>query len=429
MKKITTARIAQIFWIIAFTALIAFTMTACGGDKSDLVGKWYASQEDADEGDSGIVAYEFTSDGHLKIIGISLMKYNVSGDTITTKILGFTTGTAKYSINGTELTISDGDPVTGLIDGTFYKNRNETKNKPVSEKDKKDEVAKSDKENVAKNDREPQDAGGGNLQSRFFQLLFGTGGEKKEVAEKNDKEVAEDDAAGAKTGFLGFLSGLFSKDKNDADKNDKDNIAENDKDDAAGAKTGFLSSLFGNDKNEPETKTGGKGTAPLINWMQNGTFSFDYEARTTAGGTTTMTGFMAVKDNDVSMTMKMPGVPEYKMILKNGLAYMVDDANKMVIVIQAQGPKDTGGMITDYSNMKYIGSGEGKIDGKTYRYEEYEELTMGSMVKYYLDGAQVYGIETKYEEFMMLMLISNPKNSVPGGIFNIPKGYTEINYR
>jgi formylglycine-generating enzyme required for sulfatase activity len=171
--------------VIALVALIVFTMAACGS-KNDLVGKWYTSQRDADEGGSTGLAYEFTSDGHLKVIGLSLITYKASDNTITTKILGFTTGTVTYNISGTELTISNGDLTTGLLDGTYYKNNTETKSKSVFGK--------------AKNDNEPPDNeasgtisetgnSGGNPLTRFFKWLFGGSDSKPKVSKSNDSDT------------------------------------------------------------------------------------------------------------------------------------------------------------------------------------------------------------------------------------------------
>jgi hypothetical protein len=68
----------------------------------------------------------------------------------------------------------------------------------------------------------------------------------------------------------------------------------------------------------------------------------------------------------------------------------------------------------------------GEINGQTLPYEEYAENCTGAVVRYYLDGGQVYGIETNDEGYKTVMIITNPSNSVPAGAFDLPEGYTEM---
>jgi hypothetical protein len=108
-------------------ALSLMVLTGCSTDSDDgggsggIVGKWYATQADAETAAS--VLYEFKSDGTLLSAGMSGLTYSVSGSTITFKYTAsgqtFTMGTAKWSVSGTALTLSEAP--SGIVNGTYYK--------------------------------------------------------------------------------------------------------------------------------------------------------------------------------------------------------------------------------------------------------------------------------------------------------------------
>jgi hypothetical protein len=98
-----------------------------GSIDTNLVAKWYGNQELANTGGSSGLAYEFTADGKLLPAGSDIGKniYTVKSGTITTKTLitgsAVLLGTAKYSISGTKLTISEATPTSGLLNDEYYK--------------------------------------------------------------------------------------------------------------------------------------------------------------------------------------------------------------------------------------------------------------------------------------------------------------------
>jgi hypothetical protein len=144
---------------IALTALIVFSLTAAlcdGGSNSGksggaLVGKWYDTQEKADEAAKAIAAgigftnkeileigfsklpdgwqnvsapFEFTSDG--KYIAGDFMdigaKYTATADTVTLNV-GGGIAIADYTISGTVLTLTQrtSEQKGGFVSGTYYK--------------------------------------------------------------------------------------------------------------------------------------------------------------------------------------------------------------------------------------------------------------------------------------------------------------------
>ena len=87
-----------------------------------LVVKWYITQEyaNAESAFPGALAYEFTADGRILVLGTALFTYTATNNAITVRTSGITMGTASYAIDGTELTLSN-TGTSGLAAGTYYK--------------------------------------------------------------------------------------------------------------------------------------------------------------------------------------------------------------------------------------------------------------------------------------------------------------------
>jgi hypothetical protein len=183
---------------------------------------------------------------------------------------------------------------------------------------------------------------------------------------------------------------------------------------------------------EPAQSTGtpeGQAMASLIGWMMDGTFSYDF-TMTSEGpeGTTEGSGSMAMDGGNMAISMEMTvegQAVQSKVIILDGVTYIVMDAEKMIMKMENAGAEMTAGMMTDYTGITKTGDGTGEIGGKTLPYEEYTESETGSVVRYYLDGGQVYGIESEYEGYKTVMIITNASVSVPAGVFDLPEGYTE----
>jgi hypothetical protein len=178
-----------------------------------------------------------------------------------------------------------------------------------------------------------------------------------------------------------------------------------------------------------EPADGGQAMDSLIQWMIGGTFSYDF-TQTSEGpeGKTESKGSMAMDGKNMAITTEMTVEGQQvksRVIIKDGVTYIVDDANKFIMKVSGD-MNATEGMMTDYSGIALIGSGTGEIDGKTLPYEEYAESEMGATVRYYLDGGQVYGIESEYEGYKTVMIITNTSKIVPPGAFDLPEGYTEM---
>jgi outer membrane lipoprotein-sorting protein len=177
------------------------------------------------------------------------------------------------------------------------------------------------------------------------------------------------------------------------------------------------------------SNNGDKAADSLIAWMMGGTFSYDFTMTTEGNGEKTeSSGSMAMEGNNLAMTSEMTvegQAMKSRIIIRDGTTYIIDDANKFIMKA-AGGMNPTAGMMTDYSGIAKTGDGTGEINGRSLPYEEYTEGETGATVRYYLDGGQVYGIESEYEGYKTVMIITNPKNSVPANAFDLPEGYTQM---
>ncbi len=167
----------------------------------------------------------------------------------------------------------------------------------------------------------------------------------------------------------------------------------------------------------------------LLDWMMGGTFSYDYtQTSEYEGQVTESSGSVAMDGGNMSIASEtmVSGVSvKSRILIMDGFLYIIDDASRSILKMQQDAGLDmTAGMPTDYSEMAALGSGEGEVNGRVLPYEEYE--VEGVSAKYYMDGGAVYAIETEYEGAYTLMIITNAKNTVPAGAFNMPEGYTEI---
>jgi len=185
----------------------------------------------------------------------------------------------------------------------------------------------------------------------------------------------------------------------------------------------------GSTAGQPGSETGEAAMASLLDWMQAGTFSYDYKSSITNNGVTMeSTGTIAADGGNFAMTSEMTVAGqniETKIIVKDGFTYMVNDAEKTIIKFTGSNADLTGGVMEDYSHIQKVGSGTDVIDGRTLPYEEYAESNTGQSAKYFLDNGQVYGFTSESDNIETTLIISNAKDSVPTGVFDLPADYTQ----
>lgn len=175
---------------------------------------------------------------------------------------------------------------------------------------------------------------------------------------------------------------------------------------------------------------GGNDTAieSLVDWMQGGTFSYDFtQISEYEGERSESTGTMAMAGENyaiITETVSNGVTSKAHIVVIDNTTYIIDEASRMVMQMSGGGMDLTGGLPTDYVDMALLGSGEGEVNGRVLPYDEYS--VEGMSVKYYMDGGQVYAIESTGQGVYSLMIISNASKTVPDGIFDIPQDYTLI---
>ena len=170
----------------------------------------------------------------------------------------------------------------------------------------------------------------------------------------------------------------------------------------------------------------------LVDWMGVGTFSYDFTVTSEYDGMSSESaGSVAYDNGNMAITTETEADGEVvtsRIIILDGEMYVIDDANKMIIHVGQVSSELTGTMAVNYEGMTLVGSGEGEVNGRTLPYDEYD--IDGITTRFYMDGGQVYAIESIMEEdnAWSLMIITNASNTVPAGVFDLPEGYTEMGF-
>lgn len=176
----------------------------------------------------------------------------------------------------------------------------------------------------------------------------------------------------------------------------------------------------------------------LISWMKDGKYSYDYTMTTTTDGKagTATKGSIAMDGTNMSTTLdtEISGQSyTTRMVTKDGKSYVINDNAKTVTVMSTSSAEQTNSVASSNNGLKdslgvQAKTGEGEFQGKTYKYQEYNNDDFTS--RFYLDdNDQVVGFETTTEtngsKTDMVYVISNAKNTVEDSQFDIPTdGYT-----
>jgi len=125
--------------------------------------------------------------------------------------------------------------------------------------------------------------------------------------------------------------------------------------------------------------------------------------------------------NNMLATVVLPPYSA-RVLIKKGIGYLIDDTNKVVIRL----PRDKALKrlpTVDLSGYKAIGKGKGKVNGKTYPYEEF--LIDSQPIKVYYEGDRLVAFES-FDRQKVLFVIRNYSTIVPKGVFDLPKGYKKV---
>jgi len=145
-------------------------------------------------------------------------------------------------------------------------------------------------------------------------------------------------------------------------------------------------------------------------------------------GKTESSGSLAMDGDKYTMKTKMVidgEIIDSRIVKLGETFYTIYDSEKFIIKSTGR-ETAAGGVNEDYSGITLVNSGTGEINGRTLPYDEYADNDTGDRIKYYLDGGEVYAIETNSDDYKTVMIITNASENIPSGAFDLPSGYTEI---
>ena len=187
------------------------------------------------------------------------------------------------------------------------------------------------------------------------------------------------------------------------------------------------------EKPGPYTAEGMPEGENLLDWVQGEQYSylFNFEIRDENDELVlTGDGGLAVDGDDWSSYILADSL-NYRFIYKSGVYYVVDDGMKLCVEVPKEEIDDfvIPGLITDWSDMKHLGSGgEEKIYGIPVDVENYS--ASGADVRIFLDEGQVFVIESAYQDLQIRFFIKYASNRIHDGSkekdvisFDIPKDY------
>jgi hypothetical protein len=174
----------------------------------------------------------------------------------------------------------------------------------------------------------------------------------------------------------------------------------------------------------------GDAIETLVGWMKNGEFSFDFDVKVKDDSSEmTGSGSIAMKGENTSLSIavEQSGMKvDMRFILKDGKTYMINDAGKTAMVTEGGETAVDVGVGGDYSNVKKVGEGEAEIDGKTLRYEDYDDE--GDVIRFYMENDTIYAFQTVDGDTTTTLYIKNASDSVPADAFEIPSDYQVLEY-
>lgn len=131
---------------------------------------------------------------------------------------------------------------------------------------------------------------------------------------------------------------------------------------------------------------------------------------------------IAADGKTVGTVMKADGLSTHTLYKGNTL-YWIDDAGKTYFKMSAGQKTQQTGNLADTEDLKYVGSGTGKVNGRTLPYEEYS--TGGSRLRLFLDGGKLYAITSADKSSEAVMTVLELSDKAPAELVSIPASYKQ----
>lgn len=174
---------------------------------------------------------------------------------------------------------------------------------------------------------------------------------------------------------------------------------------------------------KPQSTQAGKLTNDIFKKMESGAYHIKISVLVDEMDTV---ADIYAKNGMSATVMDVMGM-KIRSVYKDGKSYMIMDAFKMISVTEAS-PSDDISIITDESELIYVGEGSGDFKGKTYKYDEYKFEDDIKMF-YFVDGGNLKGIriiDTNGEITEMEILAFD--QTIPDSVFDIPSDYEITEY-
>jgi hypothetical protein len=168
---------------------------------------------------------------------------------------------------------------------------------------------------------------------------------------------------------------------------------------------------------------GGGGTKQetLIDWINGGTYSFEY---TMTEDGITIDGVVAAEKDKFAMTMNAENYGEsmaMRIVVTEDYAYMIFEDEQFYMDIPLDEVNEAvGGLMDVFGGIgEPVESGTDEINGKSLPFEKYLSAD-GSVSTFYFEDGQVYAVEVDIDGEAAVMFISNAKKTASASIFAPP---------
>lgn len=160
-------------------------------------------------------------------------------------------------------------------------------------------------------------------------------------------------------------------------------------------------------------------SASYVEMMKKDKYFMKYKTTTEFNGRKMDYIVTVASSGDKTAIISEGGGINSKIVATKDKSYMIDDQNKMVLVmpIEEAAEDEDAAATFDTEGITYVG--DGKEDGLSY--EEY--TTVDSTIRYYFDGKELVKVSINTAGDTIVMEIIEMKGNVDEHIFDIPSDY------
>lgn len=168
----------------------------------------------------------------------------------------------------------------------------------------------------------------------------------------------------------------------------------------------------------PDTKGMGELlSASYVEMMKDDKYFMKYKTTTEFNGQKMDYVVTVASSGEKTAVISEGGGINSRIVATKDKSYMIDDQNKMVLVMPIEETAEDAAATFDTEGITYVGTG--KEDGLTY--EEY--TTVDSTIRYYFSGKELAKVSINTAGDTIVMEIIEMKDDVDESVFDIPSNY------